>query len=146
MMLPCSCLKNPFKLLELLFVTPWIVINNFCVKKLHWWEGNFGRCLMKIRILMVWTSHNNCKKWKFITIQGVKVCEKVWYKAVGLVWSTYMLFKRESPLRCRFLQHGNKGTKKQHCATRQVVSNVKALIRRCVDVMPHKMKGIGDGW
>jgi len=29
---------------------------------------------------------------------------------------------------------------------RQVVSNVKALTMRCVDVMPHQMKGIGDGW
>lgn len=53
------CLKNPFELLELLFVAPSIIVNTFR-KKLHWWERNFGRYLMKIKRLMVWTSHDNC--------------------------------------------------------------------------------------
>ncbi len=65
---------------------------------------------------------------------------------MGLAWSTYTLYKQKSWHGCRYLLHGNKGTKNQLCAMRQVVSNVKALTMRCVDVMPHQMKGIGDGW
>jgi hypothetical protein len=40
-------------------------------------------------------SRANVKKQKFFTIQGVKVCEKVWYKVVGLAWSTYTLYNKK---------------------------------------------------
>ncbi len=60
------CLKNPFKLLELLFVVPWIVVNTFCAKKLHWWKRSLGKCYMKIKKFMVWTSHNNCT-WELMS-------------------------------------------------------------------------------
>jgi hypothetical protein len=155
MMLSCQgstnyCLKNPFELLELLFVAPWIVINIFCMKKLHWWEGNFGRCFMKIRSLMVWTPYDNCTQELMSRneIHHYSRCDGLWESLVqscgfGVI---NILFKWESQFRCKFLPHGNKGTKKQHYATRQVVSNVKAPIMKCVDVMPHQMKGIGDGW
>jgi len=77
------------------------------------------------------------RKQRFITIQGVEVYEKTWYKAVSLAQSTYMLYKRKSWHSYIFLSHGNKGTRKKWCVIWQVVSNVEAFIMKHVDVIPH---------
>jgi hypothetical protein len=111
------CLKNPFELLELLFVVPWIVVNIFCAKKLHWWKRSFGRCLMKIKKL--WFGHPTtitleswCQEMKIHHYLRCWGLWKILVQIVGLVRSTYMFYKWESQCGYRFLPHGNKRTKK----------------------------------
>jgi hypothetical protein len=73
------------------------------------------------------------------------MCETTWYKIVGLLRSTCMLYKFESKWGCRFLLHGNKGTYKLQNPVRQAKSNVQSLIDLCVDTMLHQIKGIENG-
>jgi hypothetical protein len=77
-------------------------------------------------------------------------CQGLWktsYKVAGLARSTYMLYKWEAQHGCKL--HGNEGTKKQRCVTRQTMLNVEAFIicwyKKCANVMFHQIKGIGVG-
>ncbi len=85
------------------------------------------------------------KKWRFVTIHDVEICEETWYKIVGILQSSYLSYKQDRKCGTRQRSHGNDGMKKQRVITKQVESNVPLLIDQCVDVMPHQMKGIGNG-
>ncbi len=78
-------------------------------------------------------------------LQERDVCETTWYKIMGISRSIYMSYKQESKKGCRVLPHQNKGSQKYRALTIQAESNIKSLIEQCVDVMPHQMKGIGNG-
>jgi hypothetical protein len=54
----------------------------------------------------------NMKYQKFFTIQEIDICETTWYKIVGLLRSTYMLYKANSKRGCRFLPQGHKSPHK----------------------------------
>jgi len=58
------------------------------------------------------------REWKFIIIQGVNICETVWYQIIGLLRSTYMLCKSNNKWGCQFLSHHNKGTHKLQISTK----------------------------
>lgn len=47
-------------------------------------------------ILRRFHTRRNMKWQKFIMIQKVDICETIWYKIVGLLKLTYMLYKLES--------------------------------------------------
>jgi hypothetical protein len=79
-------------------------------------------------------------KQKFIIIQGLDICEIVWYQIIGLSKLTYKLYKSDNEQGCQFLPHGNKGTHKLHMSTQQVESNVQSLIDLFADKMPHQMR------
>jgi hypothetical protein len=85
------------------------------------------------------------KQWYFMTISEIDICETTWYKSIGLLKSTYMLYKANSKRGCRFLRHNNKGLHKPWTPTKQAKSNVQLLIDLSVDTMPHKLKGIRNG-
>jgi hypothetical protein len=57
----------------------------------------------------------------------------------------YLFYKQNSKCGTRQRLHGNAGMKKPQIATRQAESNVQSLINQCIDVMPHQMKGFGNG-
>jgi hypothetical protein len=56
-----------------------------------------------------------------------------------------MLYKSNNKHNCQFLPRGNKSTHKLCMSTWQVDSNVQSLIDLFADVMPHQMRGIGNG-
>ncbi len=85
------------------------------------------------------------KKGRFVTINDVEICEVTWYKIVGISWSSYLSYKQICKCGTRQRSHGNVGMNKQRVVIRQVESNVWSLIDQCIDVMPHQMKGIGNG-
>jgi hypothetical protein len=87
----------------------------------------------------------DCNRAKFVTLEKKDVCETAWYKIMGISRSTYMSYKQENKRGCKILPHRNKGSQKKRAPTIQAESNIQFLIEQCVDVMPHQMKGIGDG-
>ncbi len=53
------------------------------------------------------------KKWRFVTIHDVEICEATWYKIIGILWSSYLFYKQYHKCGTRQRSHGNAGMKKQ---------------------------------
>jgi hypothetical protein len=64
------------------------------------------------------------KKWRFVTINDVEICEATWYKIVGILWSSYLSYKQNCKCGTRQRSHGNARMNKQRVVIRQVESNV----------------------
>jgi hypothetical protein len=64
------------------------------------------------------------KKWRFVTIHDVEVCEATWYKIIGISRFSYLSYKQDRKCGARQRPHGNVGMKKQQITTRHVKSNL----------------------
>jgi len=73
---------------------------------------------------------------KFVKEHGTKI--------VGISRFTYLFYKHDSKCGTRQRLHGNVRMKKQ-VTTKHAKNNVQLSINQYIDVMPHQMKGIGNG-
>jgi hypothetical protein len=101
----------------------WIVVNIFLVQRLlliqEFWSLSFeDRKTYGLDIPKRLHMKGDRGQWKFIIIQCVNICEIVWYQIIGLLRSTYMLYKSNNKWGCQFLSHHNKGTHKLQISTK----------------------------
>jgi hypothetical protein len=112
---------------------------------------NFGRCFMTIGrfkwfgypIMIAFESW--CQEVKIHRYLGCQGLWKTLVQSCGFGMINIYVVQVRKLTWLQIPTAWKQKDKKQCCAIRQAMLNVKAFITRCANVMPHQMKGIGDG-
>ncbi len=73
------------------------------------------------------------------------ICKVALYSIVGISQSTYLDHEKDSKCGIKQWLHENLGLKKKRFVAKHAENNVQLFIDQCANIMPHQMKGIGNG-
>ena len=114
------------------------------VRQLFWVKSFEERCQYGITVGGQLHLVGAKRKWKYIMLEGVEVCDTAWYIIHGIPKSTYHNYIEKYKEGVLLSTHGNKGIKRPRFRTVQVTGTIKAIVESSSDQMPHQMRAIGN--